>query len=320
MITLPIPRLVENSIDDVDARALIDWIRWWRPLRVVRRRGPGFRHPWDIAARWNAEAKSWEIQIEPGYVNAAEVRAPRIDGDTLTDRPWIPVPANRLRSVDGAGDGSEAIPPFFARLGVRSPDVTTSDAFGLSTNLAGTLEDRAQDRRLRAVDILIQQPRPRVESVIERGPGGVAQLVASLATPSGADAVPRIGLRRDAFDPAPLPATIQGLLATGAVDDGFDRLRLGTLYLLSPPGATETAEPDGAWQAYPVSRVFWNLNHAITKEVAAVPPQRFSLNVPLAGGVAQGIIDAQINAQAAADAAAAAFVSRARIEGRFWTV
>lgn len=315
---LPIPRLVDNSIDDADAHRLIDWIRWWRPLRITRRAAAGFRHPWDIAARWSAADKQWEIQIEPGYVNAAEVGIPS-GSAALSDRPWIPLPPRLLRTIDGVA-GGEAIPPFFARAGGRGADVTTSGEFGLTTNLGGTLADRAQDRRLRAVDILIEQPRPRVESVLERGPGGVAQLVASLATPSGADAAPRIVLRRDAFDPAPLPATIQGILAAGAVDDGRDRLRLGTLYLLSPPGTAETSPVDDAWQPVPVNRVFWNLNHAVTKEVGVVAPLRLSLNVPLAGGVAQGIIDAQINSLAAADAAAAAFVTRARIEGRFWSV
>lgn len=332
MPTLPIAKLVENSIDDADARRLIDWIRWWRPLRITRRAAGGFRHPWDITASWRADKNRWEITVEPGYVNAAEVEVAASTLDALpaattardpeanpwlSERPSIPIPERLFRSIDGAA-GGESIPPFFARMGVRTADTVTQSEFGLTTSLGGTLEDRAQARLLRAVDILVEQPRARVETVIERGPGGIAQLVANLTTP--ADTAPRLVLRRDAYDPAPLPGTIQALLASGAADEGRDRLKIGTLYLVSPPGAASTAAIDGSWQAVPVNRTFWNLSHALTREIGVIPPFRMSLGVPLAGGVAQGIIDAQVNAYAAADAAAAAFLSRATIRGRFWTV
>lgn len=342
MPTLPPARLVDGGIDDVDARALIDWIRWWRPLKLRVQHGLGFRHPWDLSARWRREKNRWEIAIEPGYVNGQEVESPAVpdaddvpietlyrprrlaDGRTviprpwLSESPWIPVPAERWRTVGAAG---ETVPPYFARLGVKTPEglgTSTADEFGLSTNLGGTLEDRARARQLRAVDVVLEQPRPRVETVIEAGPTGQAQLVASIAAPVGFEAAPRVQLRREPDTPEPTVGSIQELLATGGVDEGRDRIRLGTIYLLSPPGAV--GEPDATWQAVPVNREFWNLNHAVTRELGLVEPVRLNLGVPLAGGVAQGLIEASLSSLASDDAVAAAFLTRARIVGRFWTV
>lgn len=320
MPTLPIAKLVNNGIDDADARALIDWIRWWRPLKITRLAGSGFRHPWDIIPRWNGKKKYWEIQIAPGYINAMEVLA---NDQPLSAEPWIPIENRQLRSIGYGSPGgldAEPVPPYFRKLGVREADAVTRSEFGLTTNLDGTLEDRAQARLLRAVDILVEQPRPRVETVIETDAvNGNAQLVASIATPVGAAAAPRIRLRREAVDPEPLPGTIQSLLATGAVDDGLDRLRLATLYFLSPPGAV-SGNPDGSWQAIPANEEFWDLSHDLTRDIGVVPPFRLSLGVPLAGGLAQSLVNDLLETINAADAAAAAFLSRARIEGRFWSV
>jgi hypothetical protein len=168
-----------------------------------------------------------------------------------------------------------------------------------------------------AVDIILSQPRPRLETVTERGPNGSRTLVMSLTTPTGDDAAPRVSLRREPSDPEPEPATIAALVAAGETDEGLDRLRLGTLYLLSPPGKTGTT-PDKEWQPTPRNEVFWNLNHAVATDISAIPPLRLNLGAAglLAGGAAQGILGQALADIASLDAQAAAFLSRGRIEGR----
>lgn len=340
MPTLPIPRLVDDGIDDADARRLIDWIRWWRPLKATRQAALNFRHPWDIAARWNAERARWELRVRAGYVNAREVETPVLDeGDRpedtkwraasrawLSEGAWIPVPRRLMRGlgVDASpGADPEPVPPYFLALGVLPAEsaTTTADAFGLTTNLGGSLTERAEARKLLAVDIVLTQPRARLETVTETGPGGRETLVVSLSVPGDAETVPRIALRREAYTADPAPGGLAELLAAGETDDGLDTLRLGTLYFLSPPGATRL-EPDATWQAVPKNEVFWNLNHAAAVEVRAFPPLRLSLGAAgaLAGGLAQGIIEQQLGAIAAADAAAAAVLSRGSVAGRFWSV
>ena len=338
---LPPARLIDNAIDHDDARAVFHWIQWWRPLKVTRQRAGSFRHPWDIIPRWNAKAKRWEIRVLPGLVNGQEVEVVSSDftlddlpTDTLarqtratsgrpwlSESPWIPVP-NRLLRPLGAdtpiGAEAEAIPQYFIDQGVLDAEsqTTSNTPFGLATNFGGTSEDRAKARKLMACDIVIEQPRTRLETVAQDG-----ELVASLTTPSGLAASPRLVLRRESSDPFPIGSTLQEMIAAGVVDDGVDRRLIGTFYLMSPPGEPRLV-PDGTWQAEPRNRVFWNLNHAVTAEIRDFAPLRleFTAGSALAGGLGGALIDNQLGALAAADAGAAAFLGTGRIAGRFWMV
>lgn len=341
-VTLPQPKLTAGGIDDLDGRALIDWVRRWRPLRVMVERAAGFVHPWQCAGRWRLGRQRggrgrWEVRVAPGYVNGCEVEARgfRLEEDEvptatlergelfspwLSESPWLPLPVDRWRNVgadDATGDGGP-VPEYFLRRGVPPRD--GSGTAGTAQAILGDAgpEGRAAVRRLRACDVVLRMPRPRVELRVQGDADGLAALVVTLASPGEEDG-PWISAGAGAFQEE-APPNLQEQLATGEVDTGTDAIRVATLWLLSPPGAGWGSSPDETWTFHAEHGLFWNLNHAARAEVSAIPPLRLSLGVPLAAGIGQSLVDdvlAGINQQ---DAEVAAFLSAGNVTGEFWTI
>jgi hypothetical protein len=309
-----------------------------RPLHVSVDRSYGFRHPWHCRAAWSPSRQQWQLQINPGYVNARETLV-RIDGRDapastlarlgskgrldawLSESPPLLVSPSHLRPIgdDAEGLGGESVPEYFRHLGVGGEDyaVTTDlDALTRTVTLTGDFPDAKSRRRLRACEIVLTQPRAALRMTFGDIENSTA-LQIEVYTP--ADMSPSISIRR-AWEGNPAVSGLEQLLA-GATDVGYDEKHIATVYLLSPVGAAIDAVPDPSWQCIIQHHAWWNLSHEINQDLSVLPEQR--VNLPffgLAGGVGDSLIAGAVLADEAVQLQAQALLNRSRIEGRFWSV
>ena len=97
----------------------------------------GWRHPWQTACRWDPRSQSWAMQMQPGYVNAAETDCPPLSAELapaatrarlgiaaggrqrqkvtpwLSEGPWIPINPALWREIGTGAVESETVPAFF---------------------------------------------------------------------------------------------------------------------------------------------------------------------------------------------------------------
>lgn len=323
-----------------DARRLVKLISRWRPLRVSSDDAIGRSHAWQIAGAWDRTQKRWEVQIEPfSYVNGREILCPELPLDELpqttldrlqagggklpararallSDGPSLPVRNWRAVGTDAlAIDGeSEAIPEYFLERGVVPPDNLTTTGDRLAIQQTGTTEQLKTRRLLRAVDIILNQPRPSARLEVGENNRPEARLV----LPS--DDRPYLTIQTERYEPTAEAGSIQEEFAAALGDDGVDRLKLGTLWLLSPVGIAPGSDPDGTWTAEGQNEVFFCVDHDVNIEIDIVEPIALGFDIPLAGGVAALTINSLKAEIEANDAYASAFLSTARVTGSFRTV
>lgn len=334
-------RIMRGGISLKDARALVKFIRYWRPLTVESDDALGFRHPWQLTGRWDPEQKRWEIQMfRDTYVANREILAPamrvdevpeetllRLEAENLdrsdrvrpwvSEEPWIPLPAMRKVGTDSvatSATASEPVPSYFAERGVVAGDELVVGAQSVSVRSGGSVVERENQRLLRAVDIVLNQP--RATAGLQAGANG--QITVDIR-PAG-DSTPFLTISGARFEPQAEALSAAEEIAGAVADDGLDRRHVGTFWLLSPPGTSRDSEPDETWQPFVQHFEFWSLDHDINRDLNVFEPVVLELAAPLAGGVAQGVIDTFLDNIEQEDAAASAFLSSAKVEGGFWTV
>lgn len=342
-----VPRV---PIPHEDWNAAVEEFRRNRPLICGSRTGGGWRHPWYPELAWDEALGFWRVTIKPGFVNGGEVEvsmraseAPQETRDRLGDEgriqarlseePAIPVREWRSIGPDAEPVGFttnasglsvtanyESVTPFFAALGVGSPPSRTiSAASGERTEVATT--DRSQERLLRACDIVlrVQRPAAAAQWKITGDPlaGSVAEFDVVYAGAVQVDANPQIIVTPD-YAPDPEPDPAKRLLGEWE-DAGRDELHIATLYLVSQPGARRGSVPDGTWEPYHQSHVFWNVNHG-NRALPVQQGESLRYAAPaLAGGAASAIIATIVASLADAYDAAIEFVVNRGLEGRFWS-
>ena len=289
-----------------------------RPLHVTVEPERGLVHPWKVSASWSAEDEDWAITVRPGYVNAAEVE---LGGHPIREAVPYPISPERWRAIGsdapallGAG---EAVPDFFLARGV-APQTSEANLEGdsLTTTLGGDQTSPQERRLLRAVELILVQPRASVRLDWEQ----IGRRLSPKVDVRAASGGPTLVLRRAWEDPAEASAT-RDQLATGLVDEGLDELRLATIYLMSPPDAPDGAEVDASWSPFVRHHVFRNLNHAIDRDVIPIleSPVVFS-TFGLGGGAGEAIVQGLAEMQNDMEAQLQGWLNRSRIRGRFWTV
>ena len=312
-----------------------------------------WRHPWFINARYEFKADGtgeWRAFIRPGFVNGRDAYIPMPadwpdgkppeDGSTadrdvpLTDAtaPYLvlsgwrnPLVPDRL-SATLAGEivaaPAEGYPKYFERLGVKAA------AKGGDVTQPGALEgefDENRTREIRALDVVLSKARIGTRLNIDVHDPLVEAQTESISTVFLNDALRRTGgrakLRTVAKYQPPQDQSLSLMYGTllKAGDTQYDELKLATVWIVSPPGATKEDAPDQTWTAYPQHSVFWNLQHAsrlIPPRPADPPLQLF---VPLAGGIAQPVINALLSFVNDSNAEAEAFFNQADARGIFWS-
>jgi hypothetical protein len=304
-------------------------------------------HPWQVSStfEWIQSGKGeWRATINPGFVNGRDAfismpagwPTPRDDARDvpLTDDPtpcldlgdWRNPQISSGIGITDDGDitygPGEGFPDFFIALGVQ--------AAAPGGESADPPYDPTRTRQIRATDIVLTQPRIGAHLDVATGDqvadgqsesvsrvfdnsyfattGGRARLTAvSQYTPPNSD---------DSSDDL---KAVFGTLLDGS-DPQYDQILIATVWAVSQPDAGEDAMPDATWDAYAQHFVFWNLNYAAGSFAPPVVDDPIQLIVPLAGGVAQPIIDSLLGAVNDADSEIAAYLSQADARGKFWSI
>jgi hypothetical protein len=318
---------------------------------------PPWRHPWHMVTRWRTEAEAWAVQINPGSVNGEEVEidllAEVAPPDTLarlgepkpgesvraylTESPEVPVRAFRAIGKGSAATGAmqtptggvttthEPVPPFFLALGVKeAKPVTFQDPNTGVTSLSGlvsTEEDLEPYRLLRACDVALFKDRFGTATNWQQGAGvdgTFMQFDVGYSIPPGG--VRPFGyVKLDSQYSPPVPVDPMAKPLGGYADATNDTLKIGTLYFLSPYDADLDEPVNETWTPYVAHDLFWNLMHA-TNRLGTVADTSLSLPLPLAGGIAQPLVNnivATLNDEADK---VAEFLANHELAGRFWSV
>lgn len=317
--------------------------------------GAGSRaHPWQITAEYYtdpiANISYWRASLSPGLVNGFPAKitmqysdAPlaaqeRIRLENIEAKKPAPKKTDRVAvyldegaavkllfrkigsdadpsSITGnAGSGNitgvfEKVPDFFKRLGV-------ADA---KTNL---LAEKAETQRLLlACDIVLNQPRVALTNSISISAASIDTTLISInpgfMSPKDREASV-IALPKYV---APIQTlNFADLFFQRFSDSSSDQLHLSTVYLLSPVLPLLDQANLSSWQPFIKYNCHHNLVHAVKQIENREEFTPLSLVVPLAGGVAQPIIDyilAENNffAQAALD-----FYQQRNLGGKFYAV
>jgi hypothetical protein len=323
-------------------------------------RGADWKHPWFTEAVWLPQKGAWVAVVMAGFVNgtapvvrasAADLRETRgtffgqlvdartgaaeiaqlarlaietedgIPDDALMDVPISqkpPVPLSSWRKVGYGGEGS--VPLFFRDRGVGQPPATEP----------GKAQARppAGNRLLCACDVFLEQPRTALSATVELTPTAagsslVSQTLAMEEKPNTA----RVRLQSgefSAFEQSQLNFRGAGSLVADYQEQTTDRIKVSTVWMVSPPDVPVESQPDATWQPFAQHNLFWNLNWAQPLlRGAVVVNDIFS---PLLGvlsvlGTGAGFFWASATVAGIADATQSAYnILRAMsLEGTFWT-
>lgn len=300
------------------------------------RPSPAWRHPWNCLARFNPSALRWEVNIQPGFVNAQETEGPALPwrecsvetqsrlqaraGELvrpwLTESPWLPVRSDAWRAIgaDAAGATTEeAVPPFFLQMGV----VDQLEGGALTTRGFPVLPPEER-RRLAAVDIVLNVPKPAPDIVLTELSDGIKRAEVGLRPP-GPGELPSVRVQRR-FVAAQAEPPLLAQVAAGRAAPPFQEWRVATLYLLSAPGAAPGSAPDHTWTPFAAHDLFWNRRFAFQSSLAGLPRLNLSFSTFLAGGVANPLFQGILEPINEADAQAALTLSRGDVLTAAWSV
>ncbi len=277
-----------------------------------------WRHPWWIDLEYAAKANpepdepeaEWRATVWPGFVNGRDAFISMPDhwpemGDKARDaalteeaEPYLVLDGWRNPVQAGGIEGEvlkagEGYPTYFAAIGVRPP-APGGDPLS-SRSQAPFDEDRT--REIRAMDVVLTIPRIGTRLEYRTGDPTVEAQTEFLQTVYLNDYFARVGgrslLSARSKHREPEPQTLEGLYGVllKAGDDQFDARKIATVWMVSPPEAGEDETPDQTWEPYVQHFVFWNVNHAASVVPKPSGSARLTLNVPLAGGVGQPLIN-----------------------------
>lgn len=306
-----------------------------------------WRHPWSIATTWAADPGEWRIRLRPGLVNGHVATITMRDRDAKTRLPdpaqagklpplpvelsddfpphlvaaWRNPQASAGLTATLSGElvelPGEGFPKFFDRLGVKP-------AARGSRVLDDAVPDPTRTRQIRACDIFLSTPRIASVQSIDIGAVGATSQSVTISTTYNATrasqaanryrllAVPR-------WIPPQEPTALDRLFGT-AVEPQTDECLIATLWIVSPPDAPDLAIPDGTWQPIPQYHTFWNLAHAARRPVLAVPNDPLRLDVPLALGTGQSLVNALLDPINQQFNQISQYLEKSSTKGEFWTV
>ena len=312
-----------------------------------------WRHPWHVSARYEFKddgTGEWRAFIRPGFVNGRDAHIampadwpdgkPPEDGSTadrdvpLTDEPtpylvlggWrnplMPDSVSASLSGQIIAAAAEGYPKFFEKLGVKAA------AKGGDVTKPGALEgefDETRTREIRAMDVVLSKARIGTRLQIDVHDPLVDAQTESISTVFLNDALRatagRAKLRVVSKYQPPEEQSLALMYGTllNAGDTQYDELKMATIWMVSPPDATSDDVPDETWTPYPQHFVFWNLQHASRLIPPKAPNPPLQLFVPLAGGIAQPVINALLSFVNDQNAEAEAFFNQADARGIFWS-
>lgn len=337
---------------------MVDTLAKRLPIRCVRT-GKRWQHPWKISPEWS-DNLGWVFRVNPGFVNGRTpaistpaATAPartldRIEAETdkrpsgekhvdawLTDRPVIELGSTRIigkgaspEEVIAADDGAinirfEAVPKFFSTQGVTSESVIFRGGFNSGLQVVAN-EDPTQKQSppiLRAADVVLSVDRVTARLDLMRGNGMIDGFNALYSVVYGRTAPSRVRPRLATVTKfTAKPETELADFLQEMTDQQQDRIKIATVYLLSPKDTPPSAVPDGKWRAFIAHDVFWNLAHA----PAVLPhPQDFEplrIRTGLIGGLADTIFAGVLSPINDSMSIVTALFNQRNLAGKFWTL
>lgn len=243
-----------------------------------------WRHPWHTLLLW--VGGKWQFNVKPGFVNGHDPVVPGTAPEPteqlpkpqelgLIDVPWIPVRGTRPVGTDGS-----YVPPFFRKLGVKQvkmPSVTLGNFNSISVgDIMQAADDAASSRKLVAFDIFVTMARatykmePTFTNNIVLGSLLEYNVIYDTNSLTTFGTRPRLNQARKMDEPSQpdLASRLSGIVG----DDGLDRLRIATGYLLAP-AEDPSDEPDRNWTPYVEHKCFWNATHQARNAVPINLPQ-----------------------------------------------
>jgi hypothetical protein len=334
---------------------LLQKVEQYLPIKFDYTGAGAVSHPWQITAQYytDPENKSyWRATIAPGLVNgfpakvgmkymdAPPAAVERIRQDKLKNKKLTPqkkdrvevyldeqasitlsfrkigTDANPLSITANPNTGKilgnfEKVPEFFKRLGVADAE---RDLF---------LKPAETKRLLRAGEIVLNQPRVGLTNNITFAAVGLESTLVNVnpgfSTPS--DLEPNL-IAVEKFEPRleDPKTTFEDLFYMRFIDDISDQLHLSTVYLLSPLLPLEDPTNLAGWQPFIQYRCHHNLVHATKQIERRQEFKPLSLIVPLAGGVAQPIINYILAENNFFSQAALDFYQQRNLKGKFYAV
>jgi hypothetical protein len=249
----PMTEAEEGLIKARDWNELVRFLRRNQLRHAAWMEEGGAGHDWETAI--TLRDGSWVATVRPGFVNG---RPPVVlsSGErvSLLDGPELPVRGLAPVSVVD-------IPKWFQdRWPFREPAKLRPTTEGGLQRIADPGADAAAEeaggyRMLWSAAVWLRIHRPRV--VVQ---AGLNRLFLTIAPPLSDSARVFIGSEEaEVID--------DRTLVEGFRDDGLESVKLATIYLLSPGGVAETAEPDETWAPYVEHHEFYSLRSQ------SVPPR-----------------------------------------------
>jgi hypothetical protein len=272
----------------------------------------------------------WLFKIKPGFVNGVEVTIParvknasartiarlteakedikdpeRMIDAFLTEWPSVEIGPTRVigtgadptgiagnaLSDSGIKLNYEAVPKFFADLGVTSANTQITGNLTSGISFIDGQEDTKAARRLRACDVSLWKDRPSAKFEVYPGSlldGSFGAIYITYNHSGGMKKNPYLRINSK-FSPPPEPESEMALLE-GITDPEYDLTKLATIYFVSPEGVEPAAELDATWTPYVEYNHFWNLAHSPQSIPDSVPIEPIRLTTALAGGLADILI------------------------------
>lgn len=241
----------------------------------------------------------------------------------IYDRPAIRL---NLRNLGFDGIDSEAVPKFFRDRGVQEQPGTASFAERIESGQSE--RDRKSGRRLlRAADMILHMPREALTSQAETAPGlltgqGLVTQTLGVQPPVPGDVLKVFSGRHQ-----PSPDVANQILGGGVdlfanlyAESPWDELRIATVYLLSQPDELTGSQPDNRWQPFVRHDLFWNLHYEPRRnEQIVIPESTIGYIPPLAGGIAQPIINFLTSTINDATDTALNIIKANSLQGTWWT-
>jgi hypothetical protein len=199
--------------------------------------------------------------------------------------------AGNALSDSGIKLNYEAVPKFFADLGVTSANTQITGNLTSGISFIDGQEDTKAARRLRACDVSLWKDRPSAKFEVYPGSlldGSLGSIFITYGHSGGMKKNPYLRISSK-FSPPPEPESEMALLE-GITDPEYDLTKLATIYFVSPEGVEPAAELDSTWTPYVEYNHFWNLAHSPQSIPDSVPIEPIRLTTGLAGGLADILI------------------------------
>jgi len=285
-------------------------------------------HAWQTFPAWEPIKQEWRATIRPGFVNTLPAIVQESGLDLLD--PLASVTLREYRPI-GNDESIEEATEFFQALGVRKNQI--GDSIRISQSGGVVVADTGVEmisgalppqRFLRACDITLSVARAALAENIQIADNlttGQTVIYSVGYDTARLDQIgPQARIRVESKYEAPrVPTAFERVLGV-ATDESEDRIRLATVYLLSPPGLAAGAEPDATWTPYVSHAEFFNLYHSTINALPPAPPAPITLNTGLAAGVGDRINAALLDPLNEANTLAQLYLTDLQPEGEFWSV